>query len=105
MRIRKEELELQLPIMIAYLRLKLDQQDWHGVADAAMDILDTVMPNGAFPYGVCLGNHDFNIVSDKNSGSSVYDQFFGPARYAGVHSTPQLEAYIAKHGAADNWRG
>jgi quercetin dioxygenase-like cupin family protein len=29
----------------------------------------------------------------------------GPARYAGVHSTPQLEAYIAKHGAADNWRG
>jgi hypothetical protein len=42
MRIRKEELELQLPIMIAYLRLKLDQQDWHGVADAAMDIREIV---------------------------------------------------------------
>ncbi|MFZ4575539.1 MAG: DNRLRE domain-containing protein [Phycisphaerales bacterium] len=52
-------------------------------ADGAIDILDTVLPNGAFPYGVCLGNHDFNVVSDKNSGSSVYDQFFGPARYAG----------------------
>ena len=42
MRFRKEELELQLPIMIAYLRLKLDQQDWHGVADAAMDIREIV---------------------------------------------------------------
>lgn len=29
----------------------------------------------------------------------------GPVRYAGVASTPQLEAYIDKHGAADNWRG
>ena len=29
----------------------------------------------------------------------------GPARYAGVSSTPALEAYIDKHGAADNWRG
>jgi hypothetical protein len=52
-------------------------------ADAAIDVLDTVLPNGMFPYGVCLGNHDFDIVSDKNSGSAVYDQFFGPARYVG----------------------
>ena len=29
----------------------------------------------------------------------------GPVRYAGVHSTPRLEAHIDKHGAADNWRG
>ncbi len=29
----------------------------------------------------------------------------GPVRYAGVQSTPRLEAYIDKHGAADNWRG
>jgi quercetin dioxygenase-like cupin family protein len=28
-----------------------------------------------------------------------------PARYAGVQSTPRLEAHIKKHGAADNWRG
>jgi hypothetical protein len=52
-------------------------------ADAAIDILDTVLPNGLFPYGVCLGNHDFEIVSDKNSGSATYDRFFGPDRYAG----------------------
>jgi hypothetical protein len=52
-------------------------------ADAAIDILDTILPNGMFPYGVCLGNHDFNVVSDKNSGSGVYDQYFGPDRYAG----------------------
>jgi quercetin dioxygenase-like cupin family protein len=29
----------------------------------------------------------------------------GPARFAAVRSTQRLEAYIAKHGAADNWRG
>jgi quercetin dioxygenase-like cupin family protein len=29
----------------------------------------------------------------------------GPVRYAGVRSTPHLEAHIDKHGAADNWRG
>ncbi len=29
----------------------------------------------------------------------------GPVRYAGVQSTPRLEAHIKKHGAADNWRG
>ncbi|MCX5691194.1 MAG: DNRLRE domain-containing protein [Planctomycetota bacterium] len=52
-------------------------------ADAAMDVLDTILPNGMFPYGVCLGNHDFEVVSDKNSGSAVYDQYFGPARYTG----------------------
>lgn len=24
--------------LIAYLRMKVDEQDWHGVADAAMDL-------------------------------------------------------------------
>lgn len=28
--------------MIDYLRLKLSQEDWHGVADAAMDIREIV---------------------------------------------------------------
>ena len=27
-----------IEVMIAYLLLKLKQRDWHGVADAAMDI-------------------------------------------------------------------
>ena len=27
-----------IEIMIAYLMLKVKQRDWHGVADAAMDI-------------------------------------------------------------------
>lgn len=31
-------LEEQIEIMIQYLRLKLQNRDWHGVADAAMDI-------------------------------------------------------------------
>jgi quercetin dioxygenase-like cupin family protein len=29
----------------------------------------------------------------------------GVVRYAAVRSTPRLEAYVKKHGAADNWRG
>lgn len=28
--------------MTEYLRLKLEQEDWHGVADAAMDIRELV---------------------------------------------------------------
>jgi hypothetical protein len=28
--------------MTEYLKLKLEQQDWHGVADAAMDIRELV---------------------------------------------------------------
>ena len=27
-----------IEVMIAYLMLKIKQKDWHGVADAAMDI-------------------------------------------------------------------
>jgi hypothetical protein len=34
----KQNLLFQKEGMIDYLRLKLEQEDWHGVADAAMDI-------------------------------------------------------------------
>jgi len=27
-----------IEVMVAYLKLKVKQRDWHGVADAAMDI-------------------------------------------------------------------
>ena len=30
--------ETDIEVMIAYLQLKIRQRDWHGVADAAMDI-------------------------------------------------------------------
>jgi hypothetical protein len=33
-----QKLETQKVGMIAYLRLKVDEEDWHGVADAAMDL-------------------------------------------------------------------
>ena len=52
-------------------------------ADAAIDVLDALLPAGGFPYAVCLGNHDFESVSAKDSGSATYDRFFGPSRYAG----------------------
>lgn len=45
----KEELVLELQKLLKqkqgmtdYLRLKLNQEDWHGVADAAMDIREIV---------------------------------------------------------------
>lgn len=35
-----EELEQSKKLMVSYLQLKLSEEDWHGVADAAMDLRD-----------------------------------------------------------------
>jgi hypothetical protein len=50
----KEELVLELQKLLKqkqgmtdYLRLKLNQEDWHGVADAAMDIREIVSKTAA----------------------------------------------------------
>ena len=32
----------QYDIFIKYLKMKVDQKDWHGVADAAMDLRELV---------------------------------------------------------------
>ena len=37
-----EKLEKRLEGMKAYLLLKVDEEDWHGVADAAMDIRELI---------------------------------------------------------------
>lgn len=37
-----ERLAKQRQGMVDYLQLKLSQEDWHGVADAAMDIREIV---------------------------------------------------------------
>lgn len=53
-------------------------------ADAAMDLLDgdrTANPDGLVAYSATLGNHDYDGVSNKLSGASRYQEFFGPARY------------------------
>jgi len=55
-------------------------------ADAAMDRLDgnlSVSPDGIIPYTALLGNHDYRVVSDKTSGTTRYQEFFGPSRYRG----------------------
>ena len=33
-----EQLEQRRASMINYLKLKIEEEDWHGVADAAMDL-------------------------------------------------------------------
>lgn len=47
-------------------------------ADAAMDVLD-----GVVPYAAVLGNHDFDQVSNRGGGATSYLSNFGPARYQG----------------------
>ncbi len=55
-----------------------NQIEWQR-ADAAMDLLD-----GVVPYIAAVGNHDYNVVSSKASGSSAFQAWFGPSRYAGA---------------------
>ena len=50
-------------------------------ADQAMDVLDGI--GDVLPYSASIGNHDYNTVSSKASGSNSYNFYFGPARYAG----------------------
>ena len=46
-------------------------------ADAAYDRLD-----GAVPYSVTLGDHDYAKEGDKASSTANYLQYFGPGRYS-----------------------
>ena len=55
-------------------------------ANTAMSILD-----GQLPYSVCIGNHDYDVVADKNdpfgNGATAYKTYFGSSRYAPYSST------------------
>lgn len=35
-----ESTQQRIDSLIAYMKMKIDDKDWHGVADAAMDIRD-----------------------------------------------------------------
>ena len=48
--------------------------------DAAVAGLDPL--DGAIPYSVSLGDHEYVIEEDKNSSTAAYFEHFGPARYA-----------------------
>ena len=37
-----EEVRRQLVVMRSYLEMRVDMQDWHGVADAAADIRELI---------------------------------------------------------------
>lgn len=37
-----DKLEAKIHLLTQYLRLKLEEEDWHGVEDAASDIRDVV---------------------------------------------------------------
>ena len=42
MAVRRIWLKKRLDRMKSYLELKVDEEDWHGIADAAMDIREIV---------------------------------------------------------------
>ncbi len=63
-------------------------------ANAAMSTLD-----GVVPYLACLGNHDYAVTGDKDSGSEKYRSFFGPQRYAGQTH------YLGSDAAGENHVG
>jgi hypothetical protein len=41
-----------IEVMIAYLLLKVKQKDWHGVADAAMDIREMEARENTEPFNI-----------------------------------------------------
>lgn len=46
---RKDYLEYRKSIMLDYLLMKIEEEDWHGVVDAAMDIRDIEAEKRALP--------------------------------------------------------
>ena len=47
-------------------------------ATTAMDLLD-----GAVPYSVSIGNHDYNTISTRDGGTDEFTDRFGSSHYAG----------------------
>lgn len=54
-----------------------DLKQWE-VASAAMSVLD-----GFVPWGVAIGNHDFDKPSDRSDGASTFIKYFGPGHFRG----------------------
>ncbi len=52
-----------------------DMKQWQ-VAANAMSLLD-----GVVPWGVAIGNHDFDKPSDRSDGASTFIKHFGPDRF------------------------
>jgi hypothetical protein len=48
-------------------------------ADAAIRVLD----NASIPYMLAIGNHDYDGANPKSRSVTGFNQWFGPARYAG----------------------
>lgn len=60
-------------------------EQW-ALADRAMAVLDgdpAGFPDARVPYSAVIGNHDYAVVSDRQSGSERYREHFGAQRYVG----------------------
>ena len=47
----------QRKILVDYLLLKVEQQDWHGVADAAMDLRELDVREEIVPEKITVGQY------------------------------------------------
>ena len=52
-----------------------ETEEWKNAADA-MSMLD-----GFVPWGVAIGNRDFDTPNDRASGASAFIKYFGPRRF------------------------
>lgn len=51
-------------ILIGYLKMKVDAEDWHGVADAAMDLRDYDEFMRGFERGQVVANDKRDLARD-----------------------------------------
>jgi hypothetical protein len=58
------------------------ESEWQN-ADAAFDVLETVIPPDGIPFGVAVGNHDQSPGGNPDGTTIFYNQYFGEARFTG----------------------
>jgi len=81
-----------------------DASQWTN-ANASMNIL-----NGQLPYSVCIGNHDYDAISEKRGTepASIFKSYFGNSRYTGYNwyggtSPKGLSFYQIFPAGGRNW--
>jgi hypothetical protein len=59
------------------------ESEWQN-ADAAFDVLETVMLPDGIPFGVAVGNRDQSPGGNPDGTTNFYNQYFGEARFTGI---------------------
>jgi hypothetical protein len=65
----KEEIQKQIKLMTEYAQMMLDRGDWHGVADAAMDIRELLATQRVIEKHASLYGKETNSCGDWDCSS------------------------------------